>query len=140
MQLDQINLVVADMDATVAFYRLLGLEIPDTVPEFQLHHRSAVIPGGMELDFDSIEFAAMWNEGSRAGSGSPVVGFRLDNREAVDETYARMVDAGHESRQAPYDSFWGARYAVIADPDGHPVGLMSPRDMARRTAPPSPGG
>lgn len=36
----QFNLVTNDMAATVAFYRRLGLSIPDTVPAFKDHHRS----------------------------------------------------------------------------------------------------
>ena len=32
----------------------------------------------------------------------------------------------------------GARYAVVEDPDGNPVGLMSPIDAARRTMGPTP--
>jgi len=42
-------------------------------------------------------------------------------------------------QQAPYDAFWGARYAIVEDPDGNAVGLMSPIDPDRRTAPPSSG-
>jgi uncharacterized glyoxalase superfamily protein PhnB len=38
----------------------------------------------------------------------------------------------------PYDAFWGARYAVVADPAGISVGIMSPADDAGRTAPPPP--
>jgi catechol 2,3-dioxygenase-like lactoylglutathione lyase family enzyme len=35
--LDQVNLVVSDMETTVAFYRRLGLTIPDTDAAFQTH-------------------------------------------------------------------------------------------------------
>ena len=59
---NQFNLVVADMAATVAFYRLLGLVIPDTAPAYQQHHRS-VAGGGMDLDFDSVAFARHWTLG-----------------------------------------------------------------------------
>jgi uncharacterized glyoxalase superfamily protein PhnB len=38
--------------------------------------------------------------------------------------------------QAPYDAFWGARYAIIEDPDGVAVGLMSPRSAEMRSPPP----
>ncbi len=41
-------------------------------------------------------------------------------------------------QQDPYDAFWGARYAVVSDPDGNGVGIMSPPDPAMRTAPPEP--
>jgi uncharacterized glyoxalase superfamily protein PhnB len=40
-------------------------------------------------------------------------------------------------RQPPYDTFWGARYAIVEDPHGNHVGLMSPSDPARKSAPPA---
>ena len=69
--LNQINLVVKDMDAIVTFYRSLGLEIPDTDPGWQAHHRTAAMPEGLDLDLDSDEFAQKWNRGWRSrGKGA----------------------------------------------------------------------
>ena len=130
---DQFNLVVTDMDATVAFYRKLGLTIPDTDPQWQRHHRTAALPGGVDLDLDSGEFARHWNHGWRGGMG--VLGFKVDSRERVDELYADLAAAGYRGQQPPYDAFWGARYAVIEDPDGNAVGIMSPVDPDRRSQP-----
>ena len=67
---DQINLVVSDMEATVQFYRRLGLNIPDTDPAFGEHHRSARLPGGIDFDIDSVEFARHWDKGWRSGAGT----------------------------------------------------------------------
>lgn len=131
--LDQINLVVSDMEATVAFYRRLGLDIPDTDPDFQAHHRSARLPGGIDFDIDSIEFARHWDEGWSSGAG--VIGFKLSSREQVDAVYVDLTSAGYVGQQEPYDAFWGARYAIVEDPDGNPVGLMSPIDPDRRKPP-----
>lgn len=139
--LDQFNLVVRDMTASVAFYRRLGLEVPDAEPEWQGHHRSVKFPSGLDLDLDSLEFAQTWNAGwvDRGRSGMGVLGFRMASRDAVDATYADLTGAGYESQQAPYDTFWGARFAVVADPDGNAVGLMSPVDPERRSRPSLPG-
>ena len=130
---DQLNLVVSDMDATVTFYRRLGLDVPDTDPDFQAHHRSARLSGGLNLDFDSAEFARGWDAGLK--SARAVVGFRVPSRERVDSLYADLTGAGYAGQQPPFDAFWGARYAVVEDPDGNPVGIMSPADPARRSAP-----
>lgn len=140
MILGQVNLVVADMEATVGFYRQLGLEIPDTLPEWQAHHRTAVLPGGIDLDLDSVEFAAQWNRGARSGPGSAVIGFRVESRDEVDRLHAVVAAAGHPVQEPPHDTFWGSRYAIVEDPDGQPVGLMSPPDPERATAPPPPPG
>jgi uncharacterized glyoxalase superfamily protein PhnB len=131
---DQLNLVVSDMEAALAFYRLVGVEVSGTLAIWEPHHRSA--RSGLDLDFDSAAFARQWNAGSR-GPGV-VIGFKFGSRQDVDDAFARLTAAGHRAQQAPYDAFWGARYAVVEDPDGNAVGLMSPIDPAVRSEPPDP--
>ena len=137
---NQFNLVVKDMEATLSFYRRLGLTIRDADPTWAKHHRNAVQPNGIDLDFDSIEFAQKWDKGwpgpKRGGMG--VLGFQFASREAVDATYSDLVAAGYKAQQAPYDAFWGSRYAVVEDPDGNAVGLMSPREPERQKQTTSP--
>ena len=137
--LDQLNLVVRDMDATVAFYRALGIELPDARPPWDQHHRSASSTDPIDLDLDSHTFATSWNDGWPAGQTGIVIGFRVASRDEVDATYERLTALGHRGQQTPYDAFWGARYAIVTDPDGNAVGIMSPIDPARRTPPPAPG-
>jgi uncharacterized glyoxalase superfamily protein PhnB len=43
-------------------------------------------------------------------------GFSLPSRAAVDASCAELTAAGYEGRQPPFDAFWGARYAIVADP------------------------
>lgn len=136
--LDQVNLVVGDMEAMTAFYRRLGLKVDEPRPPWHRHHRTADAGEGLDLELDSQEFAATWNHGLRRGHAQVVVGFRLPNRDAVDRSYLDLTQAGHVGQQEPYDAFWGARYAIVEDPDGNSVGLMSPLDPGRRTPPPSP--
>lgn len=137
VRLDQINIVVRDMEAMVAFYERLGVEIGDSPPEWAPHHRNARGIGGIDVDLDSERFAAVWNRGWPGGTGV-VLGFRVSDRDDVDRLYDELTAAGYTGQQPPYDAFWGARYAVVADPDGNSVGLMSPSDDGRRTAGPPP--
>ena len=130
---DQFNLVVTDMDASVAFYRRLGLDIPDTTPAWQKHHRTATLSNGIDLDLDSTDFARYWDQGWRCGMG--VLGFKVESRDRVDEIYFDLIRQGYRGQQPPWDAFWGARYAVIEDPDGNAVGIMSPVDPGRRSQP-----
>lgn len=133
-RLDQLNLVAGDMEASLAFYRLLGVEVADTVAPWTSHHRNADV--GLDLDFDSVSFAGQWNAGS---PGTCVVlGFRFETRQQVDDAFSRLTAAGYRAQHEPCDAFWGARYAVVEDPDGNPVGLSSPRDPAMESEPPDP--
>jgi sugar-phosphatase len=134
-RIDQFNLVVGDMEASVAFYRRLGLEIPDVEEGWAPHHRSAS-SSGLDLDFDSEAFAAKWNQGWQGGRG--VLGFKVVSRDEVDERYKELTGDGYRSEQPPYDAFWGARYAIVEDPDGNAVGIMSPVDPAMRSTAPTP--
>jgi uncharacterized glyoxalase superfamily protein PhnB len=136
---NQVNLVVRNMHETLGFYRRLGLDIPeDQVWESggQGHHVKAETGGEVDLEFDSVKLARVYNQGFAAERGRVVIGVGLDSREAVDALWEALLAEGAQGLQPPYDTFWGARYAIVEDPDGNPVGLMSPVDPARRTPPP----
>ena len=136
--LRMMNLVVGDMASSVEFYRRLGVTVPDGEAASGAHVQLRM-PSGFSLELDTAESASLWHAGWRADPGSVavVVCFALESREAVDATYADLTGAGHVGRQPPFDAFWGARYAIVADPDGNDVGLMSPMDEARRFWPPT---
>jgi catechol 2,3-dioxygenase-like lactoylglutathione lyase family enzyme len=143
--LDQINLVCGDLDASLAFYRRLGVEISDTRvwrTATGAHHASAgeqAADDAIALDLDSAAFAQCWNAGWKGRTdlrGRVVIGFRVPARGDVDALFNEMVAAGYRGLQDPVDAFWGARYAIIEDPDGIAVGLMSPISPDRKTPPP----
>ncbi len=138
VRLDQVNLVTRDVPAMVEFFRLLGVDIPDTEAEWGGDHFSAKAngEGGTDLDIDSRRFADYW--GSEDVPDGPLLGFRVASREGVDALYERLTSAGHRGLRAPYDTFWGARFAIVLGPGGVTVGLMSPSDPARRSPPPDP--
>ncbi len=139
--LDQLNLVSADPAASVAFYRRLGVEIAEAAiwrTATGTHHVNAR-SGEVDFELDSATFAQVWNEGWRGRAdlkGRIVLGFRVTTREAVDEVYADLTAAGYVGLQPPHDAFWGARYAIVEDPDGIAVGLMSPISADLRSEPP----
>jgi predicted lactoylglutathione lyase len=130
----QLNLVVGDIGASLAFYRLLGWTGEPTGP-----HVEFAFPGGFTIELDEVESVRLWNSGSPpAQPGSGVVSARVASRAEVDALWQKIVAAGYESRQPPFDAFWGSRYAIVADPDGHQIGLLSPADDAHRHWPPQP--
>jgi uncharacterized glyoxalase superfamily protein PhnB len=135
--LHMLNVVVADMAASLEFYRRLGVAVPGT-ERVAGGHAQLRMPGGFSMELDTAESAQIWHAGWRDDPASVgvVIGFALPTRDAVDERYRELTGAGYAARQPPFDAFWGARYAIVADPDGNDVGLMSPVDDARRTWPP----
>ena len=139
---DQINIVAGDFARSLDFYRRLGVAFPEqaaegTVDQF---HANGETSTGMNFELDSPAFAQFWNQGWAGRSdlaGRVVLGFRVGSREDVDCLYAELSAAGHRGLAAPFDAFWGARYAIIEDPNGIAIGLMSPIDPARKTWPPA---
>jgi uncharacterized glyoxalase superfamily protein PhnB len=43
----------------------------------------------------------------------------------LDAVYDRVTAAGFSGLKAPWDTFWGQRYAFLADPDGNRVDLFA---------------
>jgi catechol 2,3-dioxygenase-like lactoylglutathione lyase family enzyme len=125
-QFDMIGIVVSDMAASLAFYRRLGLDVPtgaDSEP-----HVEATLPGGLRLAWDTEEtirsFEPDWQpppHGFRI-----TLAFKCQDPSGVDEAYAELVAAGYEGAKAPWDAFWGQRYATVHDPDGNSVDLFAP--------------
>lgn len=140
--LHMLNVVVGDMAATLEFYRRLGVRAAGGADPSGSHVQLRM-PGGVSLELDTAESVRLWHAGWRSDPTSVgvVIGFALPTREDVDARYAELTAAGHGARQPPFDAHWGARYAIVADPDGNDVGLMSPIDESRRRWPPeeSPG-
>jgi uncharacterized glyoxalase superfamily protein PhnB len=72
---------------------------------------------GIRVEFDSPDFASVWDSGSLgATGGSTVLGLCTETRDEVDEIYRGLVGAGYRGRQPPHDAFWASRYAIVEDP------------------------
>ena len=138
--LDLVDIVTKDFEATVAFYQALGLHV-DVVGggEDEIWHADVHFPNGASFHIATLALAQIYTAAGRGGeSSSGVVGFSVESRDAVDHLYEKLTDDGYEGRQVPYDAFWGARYAIVADPNGIDVGIMSPVDESKRAHPPVP--
>jgi catechol 2,3-dioxygenase-like lactoylglutathione lyase family enzyme len=114
----------ADMAATLAFYRKLGLDIPadaDNAP-----HAEAVLAGGIRLMWDSHETLKSmdldWQPPTDPGGS---LAFLCANPAEVDAVYDDMVNAGFTGHLKPWDAVWGQRYAALKDPDGNTVDLFA---------------
>ena len=121
--LDVVGLVVTDMAAALAFYRRLGLDIPaeaDSAP-----HAEVALAGGLRLTFDTVEVIASFDPEFTLTPGGASLAFLADRPQGVDDTYRELMAAGYHGHLPPWDAFWGQRYAVVHDPDGHTVDLFA---------------
>lgn len=130
----QINLVVADVARAAGFYRDLGWDVGAAAdPHAEIRFE------GLSVELDEASSVRFWNSGSPDDrAAATVFSIHVAARDDVDAVWTRMTDLGHESRQRPFDAFFGSRFAVLADPDGHQIGLISPRSDAHRHDPPAP--
>jgi catechol 2,3-dioxygenase-like lactoylglutathione lyase family enzyme len=121
-----IELVVSDMASTLAFYRRLGLDIPEGAADQP--HVEAELAGGLRVAWDTEETIRSFDPGWSAPTGGHRVAlaFSCDDAGEVDAAWAELTGAGYEGHLAPWDAFWGMRYAVVRDPDGRPVDLFAP--------------
>ena len=122
---DLIGVVVSDMAASLAFYRRLGVDIPpdsDAAP-----HVDFVLPGGLRMAFDTEETIRSFDESWKPPSGGHRLNlaFECDSPADVDATYASLLASVTNGHLAPWDAFWGQRYAVVVDPDGNHVDLFA---------------
>ncbi len=122
-QLNAIGIVASNMAESIRFYRLLGLDVPETPDE---GHVDAFLPNGVRFMLDTEETVRSFKADWRRETGNQIgLALECESAAEVDEVYARVVDAGFEGEKEPWDAFWGQRYAELVDPDGVPVALYA---------------
>ena len=123
-QLNAIGIVAADMGESIRFYRLLGLDVPETPDE---GHVDTFLPNGVRFMLDSEETMQSFMDGWSRETGNQVgIAFECASPAEVDEVYTRVTEAGFHGEKEPWDAFWGQRYAVLRDPSGVDVSLYAP--------------
>jgi uncharacterized glyoxalase superfamily protein PhnB len=123
-----VDLTVSDVAKAAAFYRALGVEVPQLWEQDGVAHHVEAQAGFM---LNSRELT----KGYDPSVPSVILIFDVDDRESVDAKHAELVGAGYASHLEPFDAFWGSRYAIVDDPDGNHVGIMGPQDQEHKTAP-----
>jgi catechol 2,3-dioxygenase-like lactoylglutathione lyase family enzyme len=123
LQLYMIGLIVDDMQASLDFYRRLGLDVPDDTDST---HVEIEMAGGMMLFLDSKpggwdpEFKRSPMSGDD-GSYRTVLEFYLETESKVRAKFEEMVGYGYTGFRRPYPTGFGMTFAFVSDPDGHSI-------------------
>ena len=122
-QLNAIGIVVSDMERAIRFYRLLGVDVPETPDE---GHIDTFLPNGVRFMLDGEDVVRSFRPDWERATGNQVgLAFECESPAQVDEVYAQVTVAGFHGEKAPWDAVWGQRYAQLQDPDGVPVDLYA---------------
>jgi catechol 2,3-dioxygenase-like lactoylglutathione lyase family enzyme len=122
-ELEAIGITTADQAASLLFYGLLGVDVPDPGED----HVEAPVRGGLQLMWDTEELIRQIEPDLPSPVRQRIVlAFRCADPADVDAIYARVVDAGFEGKREPWDASWGQRFAYLRDPDGNTVALFAP--------------
>ncbi len=123
-RLNALGIVTSDMATSIRFYRLLGLDVPETPDE---GHVDTFLPNGVRFMLDAEDVVRSFRPDWKRESGNQVgLAFECESAAEVDNLYARIVADGFDGDKPPWDAFWGQRYAQLRDPDGVPVDLYAP--------------
>ena len=122
-RLNAIGIVASDMGRSIGFYRLVGVDVPETPDEA---HVDTFLPNGVRFMLDTEDVVKSFRpDWTRAAGNQLSLAFECASPAQVNELYARVVEAGFHGEKEPWDAFWGQRYAQLADPDGVPVDLYA---------------
>lgn len=113
------NLIVSDIDRSLAFYRdELGFSVVTTVPEQPPYVFAMLQAGGVELFLNDVKLA-LKEHPEWAGQSMVAFGHSLFiETDGIDELYARLN--GRVPIWLPIVTQWyGMREFGIADPDGY---------------------
>lgn len=124
LRLDAVAVAAKDLRRTAEFYSLLGFNFPQITDEMQ-HLEPQTAPGEVRLMIDRFDLMeSLIGEVPRPPNHSSFA-MLCDSPAEVDAVAAAVEAAGYTVAAAPWDAFWGQRYAVVVDPDGYKVDLFA---------------
>ncbi len=137
IRLGMVVLYVRDLQRSIEFYRLLGLDVPDPRPDRPVSiYRT---DGGVTLIFTTDELAGRFDQNwTRPADGyQQVLEFVVDDDKEVDALWAKLTSAGYHGRTAPRN-INGPYATLVDDPDGNAV-LISNDQVTGAVRPRSEG-
>lgn len=121
-RLDAIGIVCKNLNESLAFYELLGLHFGKQDGD----HIETELPGGIRIMLDTEELTRRVYPGWVQPVGQRIgLAFLCDSADDVDSLFERIISAGYRAGRAPWDAFWGQRYASVLDPDGNSIDLFA---------------
>jgi predicted lactoylglutathione lyase len=124
IQLGMIGLEVRDLQRSIEFYRLLGLEVPDPFPDRPVSVFR--MDSGVSLVL-AEGFAPAADPGwvrPEGGGYQIFLEFFVGDDAAVDAEWEKLTSAGYHGRRAPSKTV-GPYAAMIDDPDGNVMLISS---------------
>ena len=122
MKLDMVGIITKDMAKAIQFYETLGFSVASEASDdyVELKH------DGIRLSLNSAKMlSSIYGYEPKIGGDKIELAFLCDTVNDVDALYDKMTTAGYVGFKAPWDAFWGQRYAIIKDIDGHLLSLFA---------------
>ncbi len=111
-----ISLGVADLERSGAFYRALGWQPAQELPEVTFFRLKGLMLG---LIGTGALAADQGRPGAELGSGAIALAQNYASPADVDAAFAEAVSAGATALKQPQKADWGGYSGCYADPDGH---------------------
>ncbi|MCA0045296.1 VOC family protein [Celeribacter litoreus] len=126
-RLDAIAISSTNVDRSIAFYAALGFDFEgEGAVRMDGHVEPVRRAGEPRLMIDGADLMERLTGEAPRGPNHSVFAMLCDSPAEVDRYTALLVEAGGTVVTAPWDAFWGQRYATVADPDGYRVDLFAP--------------
>lgn len=123
MSLDAIGIACRNIDKSIEFYNLLGVEFK----EFGEGHFEGKTKSGVRIMLDSFELLKKINPNwIEPGQSGITLAFFQSKPTKVDGIFKTITEKGFHGEKEPWDAFWGQRYASIKDPDNNQIDLFAP--------------
>lgn len=121
--IDAVTVTTRDMARSVAFYTALGFDF--TGVDTETDHVEPRRDGGARLMIDHADLIASISGQAPVPATHAAFAIHYDTPSEVDVRAAAVAAAGFQVANAPWDAFWGQRYAIVVDPAGYRVDLFA---------------
>jgi catechol 2,3-dioxygenase-like lactoylglutathione lyase family enzyme len=128
MTLDAVSVTSTNLERSVKFYSALGFKF-GTVAVDAKHVEPITQDGAVRLMIDDCELIKSITGIDPVPPTHSSFAMKCESPQSVDAATATIKAAGFKVVKEPWNTFWGQRYAIVADPDGYMIDLFAPLSL-----------
>ena len=124
MRISAVSVKTKDMKRSIKFYKILGFKFKNNISQEQ-HVENIHTESDIKLMIDTKEMIKSVIGCEPKVSNFSTFAILYNTATEVDDVYQNLKASKFEVEKEPWDAFWGQRYCVVKDPDGHLIDLYA---------------
>ncbi|MEI6462919.1 MAG: VOC family protein [bacterium] len=124
MRISSVSVTTKDMNKSIEFFKILGFQFDESKVKEQ-HVENIWKDNDTKLMIDTEDMIKSILGYVPIASNCSTFAILFDSVNEIDVIANNLKSSGFEIVKEPWNAFWGQRYCIVKDPNGHMIDLYA---------------